>query len=514
MKRYFPAWAVGCLLLLHATVTALYSLTHYYELKASGYDTAVFAQALYNVTHGHGLTITIAPPHLPQHWFATHFSPILYAVAPLYALFPTVQMLVVLKSVLIALAAWPIFLIARHMLESGWQAVAIAACYLFSPFVINAGIWEFREISFAPFVLAWALWAIIHRKRYILLALSVALMCIKEHYGLAVMGLGLLWAWHWKERLFGLALAAAGIFAVVMVLGVIMPHYSPTGSAMMLTSEASGGFDNRFTWLKNPISNVWILSYVLLDGLLYASTLILHFCTLPLLALVWLLPGIADAAANILSANPMMRSFYSYHTAALVPVLLVAYLFGLRKLRLLRPGISTARAIDITLFVCASLGLYAAALPIHEPNNLWEFRGVRTFYSAADRRALASIRNLIPAEAKVSAQSNAIPHLPARQFMYYFPNQTGDAHYVVLYTGFPFRTHESVFGIPYDPADKYMAAARAMVNDPRWGIVVNDNHWVVLQRGATSEYAERKKVLSALADTEALIKKIKSADAP
>src|SRR5262249_12273478 len=155
---------------------------------------------LYNLLAGHGLIVTIAPPFVEQSWLGVHFSPILYLIAPLYALFPSTSTLLILNSVLIPLCAWPMFLIARTLLGSDVKALIVAMLYLLHPCVLNACIWDFHEIAFAPLAFGFGLLAVVEKRRWQLVACCIALLAIKEHYGLAVFGFALLWFSQTRER--------------------------------------------------------------------------------------------------------------------------------------------------------------------------------------------------------------------------------------------------------------------------------------------------------------------------
>src|SRR5579885_3248350 len=120
-------------MLVQGTLCFAWALTRHVTFKSSGYDIGDFVQVLYNLTHGNGLTTTIAPPYVPQPWLAVHFSPILYLLAPLYALLPCAVTLLALHCFCIAAAAWPLFCALRLAGCSDTQACALAVLYLINP---------------------------------------------------------------------------------------------------------------------------------------------------------------------------------------------------------------------------------------------------------------------------------------------------------------------------------------------------------------------------------------------
>lgn len=490
-------WA---LIIAQCIVTTSYNLTHLYELKKSGMDGAAYLQLLFNTLQGHGLTTTLHAPYEPQHWFAIHFSPILYALLPAYAIFPRIETLVLIHTTMLALAAWPVFLCARRICGSSMQALCVGIMYLVSPYVVNAAIWDFHEVAFAPLCIATMLYAVLARSRWLLLAGGVVLLCLKEHYGLALVGFGLLWAWYWKDYRFGLGVAATGMAALVLILSVLMPHFSPTDAPAMMNADST---IDRFSWLAQPFAGDTPLAALVFGALFYASDLLYPLLFLPLRSFLWLLPAAADMAANALGDSQMMKSVASYHSAALIPVMLAAFCHAAAKPFARFPHIHRRDVLAVALAVTLYSAYHNSLLPVNPQSNLWEFSTPRLDYTPEDKKALESISRLIEPDAAVSAQDNALPHLKPRHKMYHFPEQVGDADYIVLHTGFPYQGRQQVFGSPYSVRGEiYFAAAKQWLDDPQWGIAFYEHDWLVLKKSAVSDKAALAAALSRLEQTQ------------
>lgn len=489
------------LIVIQAAVTLVYSITLHYEMKTSGLDGLAFAQLLYNFLQGNGLVTTAVPPYIEQHWLGFHFSPILYVIAPIYAVFPSIKTLLFINSFAIALAALPIFFCANHILKSPWQAFLIAIFYLINPFVINAQVWDFHEIAFAPFFISMMLYALLKKNKILLIVFGALLVCVKEHYGLSIAGVGLLWAWHWRQNKFGLGFAVAGIIIFVAVLGFIMPHFSLSGAPAMMSAVSE---IDRYSWLHHPFSDNSPLAAVFISALQYMFTMFLSLYFLPFRAIVWLLPGTADFATNFLSNNAMMRSVYSYHSAAVIPVLLIAFSIAVakrytEKTRLKRRDVFLASGV-----LSLAMAYGTNVLPLNQESNIWELSNPQLFYSDHDKNALDKIRIFIPPDSAISAQNNVLPHMTIRQKLYHYPEQYKDAQYVVLHTGFPYKIGYSIFGSPYSVSgEEYFAATFALLENKNWGVVFHENDWLVLKRGAVSDNAAKHAALENLRHTEA-----------
>lgn len=495
------AWGLLCVAMLaQCVVTSLYNLTHFYEMKKSALDGLLYTQLLFNSLHGHGLTTTLHAPFEPQHWFAIHFSPIMYLLVPVYALFPHMETLLLIHTTFIALAAWPLFLCARHILVSPGQALCIAIMYLISPYVVNAAIWDFHEIAFAPLCFAFMLLAVVKRNKIMLLLFALLLVSIKEHYGLAVFGFGLLWAWHWKDMRFGLAMAASGIIVLALVLTVIMPHFSLSGAPAMLNEDSK---IDRYSWVFNPTENLRLLGVILSSGFFYLSQLVVPLLFLPLRAFIWLFPAAPDLAVNVLANNDMMRDTLSYHTAAVIPVILVALSISIKNYY---SNDAKLKRSDL-LISCMAFSLFLvysqAGLPLNDEANLWEFSTPRLTYNEKDRAALNAMNRLIPPDAPLAGQNNVLPHLPPRYKIFHYPESIGDAEFLALYTDFPFQKSDMMLGAPYSVEGfKYFNATKRIFDNTEWGVIFYQDDWLLLKRNAISDPVLRTQAIRKLQKTQ------------
>lgn len=467
--------------LIQAILIYSCAVTLHYELKTSGLDGTIFEQILTNIINGHGFVTTLPPPFFEQNWLGFHFSPILLIITPVYWLFPHTETLLLIHCIFLAIAAIPIFFACKILLKSEWQALAISLFYLLNPFVINAGIWDFHEIAFAPLVLSLILLSIIAKERGFLIFFCIILVTIKEHYGLAVFGSGLLWAWHWREPKFGLVVASAGLISFLLIIKIIMPHFSPIGGAAMLTANSELDY---FSWVSHPFADIDLLTRHIMEAVFYIILLLTPLWFQPLFNLAWLFPAFADGTINILSNNDMLRHPSSYHSAAIIPVLLIAYARAISMRYSNTTKIKTWEMLGITALMTGFFTYNFASLP-NFPNNLWELSTPHFALSAEDNFSRNEIIRIIGDKSAISAQSNILPHLPIREQMYTFPHGTQEAEYVILNISTPFKKKSNAFGVPYFDkyADIYFSAVFNILNDKNWGIVYYQNKWLVLKRG-------------------------------
>jgi uncharacterized membrane protein len=497
----------------HVALTLTFALTLHYSFKTSSFDTTVYEQLMYNFLGGRGLTCSVNPPYIPQFWLGFHFSPILYLLTPFYYVFPHVHTLLVVGSTAVALAAWPIFLMAEELLGSAKKALLIALIYLFHPFVFNGTAWNFHETDFAPLCIAWMLWAVMHKKQGLLFALSIVLLSIKEHYGLSVAGFGFLWAWHWREIKsevkFGLLLAAFGITVLSFILLVFLPYFSPMGMPAMLSSEAQ--LLGHFSWLTSAESIKAHIEEVLSDDFRYGVNLLLPFFLLPLASFAWLLPAAADAGVNALSGTDFMRDPLSYHSTPLIPIILIAFCQSLNTFfrcacacvcgrRRLSPNqILTATTVAMLGFAYTML-----VLPLSSFGDIWEVSSPKFSYNEEDRKALSEIEKLIPPDAPVASQITVLPHLKVRYKMTPFPMSFDNADYIVLRLVIPFKRDHWRHGfnmimLTYgSPMGYYFYNIESIFQHAKWGVVYYSDRWMVFQKDVPGDPELKERALAAV----------------
>src|SRR3954453_20901742 len=143
-------------------------------------------------------------------FFGHHFHVGLFLLAPFYWLGAGPNFLNFVMVLSMALAAVPIFLLARDKLSSAWLAVALAGAYLLHP-SLQFMAWElFHPEPMAMAGLFWGWW-FAYRQRWSWYAVAlVYAVCWKEDVALAaiVIGLVLLLRKEWKPGFWTIGVSA------------------------------------------------------------------------------------------------------------------------------------------------------------------------------------------------------------------------------------------------------------------------------------------------------------------
>lgn len=210
---------------------ALYVFLDFNKLYALRYgsDVGTFVQSLLNFAHSGS---TFNWPEHQQH-LAVHDSWALLVLAPLLALFPRPETLIVVQVLAVALAALPLYAFARGCGLATLPAQLLSFAYLISPSTQGFAYMDFSENAFVP-VLGFSLaLAVQRRKLAASLVLAQLLMGVKEDQ---------IWflAWFavaaaiWYDRKLGLSILALAAVNGALYYGIlhhfglaaVRPHYS------------------------------------------------------------------------------------------------------------------------------------------------------------------------------------------------------------------------------------------------------------------------------------------------
>ena len=120
---------------LYFIVFSLICVWKYYQFGYNGLDLAIYNQVFFNSAHGNLFGFTIHP----QSYLGDHFELFLIALLPIYYFFQHPLALLILQTLVLALSAWPLYLIAKNVLAKPWP-LFIAFLWLLNPFVQNINL--------------------------------------------------------------------------------------------------------------------------------------------------------------------------------------------------------------------------------------------------------------------------------------------------------------------------------------------------------------------------------------
>src|ERR1700722_3175566 len=139
---------------VYAVIMSYVVLLRYYSFQTHAFDLGIFSQAFSTALQGRLFYETPDQLLIPSGSFlGVHFNLLMFLLLPLYPAFPFPQTLLLLQTVVVALGAVPVFLLARRIVGSEKIALVMALVYLVNPAIINLNFYDFHLEAFLPLFL-------------------------------------------------------------------------------------------------------------------------------------------------------------------------------------------------------------------------------------------------------------------------------------------------------------------------------------------------------------------------
>src|SRR6478752_9625919 len=144
----------------YAVLFAFAAILHYAVFEEARFDLGNMVQAIWNTLHGHFLESTTLNGHQRSR-LGFHVDPFLVLLAPLFWIWSSPIMLLVLQAFAVASGALPVFWLARKHLSSPRAGAQFAFAYLlypatqFNAFTITS---SFHAVAIAVPLVLYAIW--------------------------------------------------------------------------------------------------------------------------------------------------------------------------------------------------------------------------------------------------------------------------------------------------------------------------------------------------------------------
>jgi len=478
-KAHRAGLVVTLLLALgYALFMSVLTIARHNSFMTHAFDLGIHDQAIFNILHSGYMRSTLYGPYAID-TIGDHFSPILYALAPLYALGGDARLLLALQSLFLAAGAIPVYLLAANKTRSPLVGSVLAASYLLYPALHGVNLNDFHQIALVVALLLTALYFLeTGRDVAFLVALGLALL-VKEEVSLTVAALGGYVFLAKRRYRLGAALVGAGLIYFAVVVGWLMPYLGgkpqiDTRFGGMMAPGAQGASGVAWTLFTNPIYTALTVlgnqQKLVFIGQILAPVLFLPFFA-PGLAWIPALPALAILLLT--SAHTQYDIAYHY-SAHLIPSIFFLSALGLQQVLRRRFGPMPPRFLALALCV-ASLALS------YQYGRLLPKRGNEIPAPGPHAAAIASLLAHVPADASVSAMSDIVPHLTTRRTIYLFPD-VADAEYLLLDTApqANFWPHEGLKG-----RSKAIRDMLPHIQSGAFGLVRQADGALLLKRGLT-----------------------------
>jgi uncharacterized membrane protein len=437
------------------------------------YDLGNLTQAVWSTAHGRFLEMTDEQGRQFSR-IGAHFDPIVAALAPLWRLWPSPTLLLVVQAVSVAAGAIPVFCLARKHIGSEWAGLGFSLAYLLYPATEWLVVDDFHPVAFATPLLLTGFW-LLDEDRLVPFAVVGGLACLtKEHIGFTVAAMGLWYAFT-RRRPAGFVIAAVGAACSLIAIAVLVPHFAPGGGSPFQGRYAAvGGSPAGIvkTAFTDPAATLTALTEA--RDLQYVFHLLVPLAFLSLLSPGVALTAVPEVALNLLSDVRTQTSIHFHYTAAAIPGLVVAAIFGTARLRARGAEVVSAAA-RLALAVSIVATIVYGPLPIWSHIPLGQKIGASQYRITARDHAADAAVQLIPAHAPVSATNTLGAHLSARRRVFNFPTLQ-EARWIAV------DTLRMSYGDDNVAHKRGLQALRRLRRTDRWHVVFAKKGILVLHR--------------------------------
>ena len=455
----------------YATGFAALSVLRHSAFATGRFDLGNMVQAVWSTAHGHPLQMTgLHGDQISR--LGAHVDPILVLFTPLWWIWPSPDMLLVIQAVLVGLGAVPVFLLARRHLASARAGLGFALAYLLYPATGWLTLNEFHPVALATPLLLFAFWYLDGDRLLPFALFAIAAAACKEEIALVVAGFGIWYAVTRRRWAVGAAVAVAGGAWAAIAIGVVIPHYH---------AGAESDFYGRYSEVGGSAGGIvkTMLTHPLRIAEAAFSSRDLHFLLdlvaplvgLCLLAPLVLIAALPELAINLLSSTPTQTSIHFHYTAGLIPPLLIGAVFGAKRFP--RWSVPAAMVLVVATLV-ASYRLGPIPGWRHVPGGA-QFQATAARVTNHDRIAERALE-LIPPKAVVSATNTLGGHLSARRRVLSFPFLK-DATWIAA------DETQPGYADRYAPLPTAIELA-ALRRNPEWRLVFEDDGILVFRRAA------------------------------
>ncbi len=491
-----PAVVLCIFILLYTIVLSYFAILRHHAFMSTAWDLGIYEQVLWSTVNTGRLfwytpEIVINPSCC---FFGIHFSPILFLVLPVYALFQTTESLLVLQVFFLAVGAVPLYKLAIYETYSPKQALVFASLYLVYPPIHGVAFFDFHVQAFLPFLFFSAFYYFKKEeweKYFLFIVLSLMVI---EFVSLIVVFFGLYGLWTKKKKIFDLVrtsdfkelLSNKGVFfcSFTILLGLIWfivarnvisginPSAPPHPNWETFGDPIHNLPEFVFNVLANPIKTLEVVftpfgqKAVYIFGL-FAPLAFLSFLDLPSLMIgaPWFLVAFLSNYASYYAPIG-----YQY-VAFVVPFVFISAVYGVKRL------FSVVHRFGF----CKKLGVVFAKFAVSQP---WRTLSILflifivaiAYVKVLDifvtvplvtehNRVAEYFTKLIPSNASVLTQNDLFPHLSRRLYAYVeafnqsFPSNLA-FDYVLIDTNTPWYTasfeklvcnltRNGIFGLQY-----------------------------------------------------------------
>ncbi len=312
---------LGLIIALSALILFLCSSWRHALFQSTAFDLGIFDRAIYLIAEGKKPVVDFIGFHI----LGDHGAVILYVLALLYKIYPSIYWLFTLQAICLSLGALPTWYLAIQGGLSTAQAYSMAIAYLLYPLIFNLNLFDFHpEVIALPAILGAVLAARSGKLWWFVGAIVVILSC-KAVLALTVAAMGV-WLLIWEKKpLYGAIAMVGGTVWFIVATQWMIPTFSGREAA------AVGRYDFLGDSVLEIAANLIFRPQLVLSKLFTLPNL--EYLVLLLLPLIWglslrhlsaLIPAAPILFLNLLTDYQPQKDLIHQYSLPILPFLLIA----------------------------------------------------------------------------------------------------------------------------------------------------------------------------------------------
>jgi uncharacterized membrane protein len=434
-RKHQGALLMAVSMLTYVVVLSAYTISKHNSFSTYAWDLGIFNQGFWTTVNLDRVFYYTCELHLVPSgsFFGIHFSPILYTLVPFYYLFQGAEALLVAQSILIALSAIPVYLIARTWFDEGYSGL-LASLYLLNPALHGVNCYDFHVQAFLPLILGYLLYFTMKKNWGGILISANLAMAVQEqvlYIVLAFAGYLLVKPLIEREKeggalrsmLPGIALVLISVVAWRLLSVTVISYFNPVIPDHLLAGQhfAVLGVDAPLKIplhvLRNPGAVIRALTYEWYNKVVYILGLFAPVIFLVLQSPQYLIPTLPWFAISLLSNYPPYYRIGFQYSAYVIPFIYASMIAGFGKVSQTSNGSNLRRSMTIL-----TVALVASSLAVSPLSPLTMGFYMSPAYQKPGQTTRTDIVHdmvsMIPPESTVMTQDNLFPHLSSRENAY------------------------------------------------------------------------------------------------
>ena len=464
--------AVAIYIIGLSTVTILKN----HVFLTSGFDLGIFNQSFWTTLFENRFfystgDLSFNPSGI---FFGVHFSPIVFVLLPFYAIYPSVEILLVMQSVILALGAFPVYWLARDTLGKK-AGLVIAIIYLAYPPLIFINLNDFHLEAFTCTFFLFSIYYLEQEKWPKFFIFMILAMSTLEFAPIIGMFVALYGVRLYSKKKFQSSKAAQKYIALTILVSIL---------TFVLAFKTKEFFNTSTSPLPSPFHHIFsdpiqIFNVMFTDWgakMLYIIALFGPLAFLPFLAMDPLIMALPWIGASFISTYPPYYSVYYYYNGFVIPFIFVALIKAIARLDLRQ----TRKIFSILLLSTAIFGLY---LPV-AAGTPWNYQ----LPTSSNRTELIrELLPLIPPNGTILTQNDLFPHVSRRveAYMYIPKNTDTSVDYIFVDVASMWYKWQQldIFGERIPP----IAYTQDGLRNGTYGVLASADTLLLLKKGYTGE---------------------------